>query len=115
MTLIGSVDRSEFGSGKIVRRKIGDKEIILVLSNDEIKAYSGVCPHVKGPLLDGEIKNNAVVCPWHEYAFDLDTGACTTKVGEKWTNNPAIDSELWPLTLKPYRVELEGDTINIYR
>ena len=32
------------------------------------------CPHRGGPLGQGWIEGNAVLCPWHAWAFDLETG-----------------------------------------
>lgn len=40
-----------------------------------ICVLDSTCPHDGGPLGEGSIENGKVVCPWHEYAFDLRTGA----------------------------------------
>lgn len=37
-----------------------------------------LCPHRQAPLVEGIIRDGAVVCPGHWYAFDLGTGACRT-------------------------------------
>ena len=35
------------------------------------------CPHNKGPLAEGTIRDGrTLVCPWHWFRFDLETGAC---------------------------------------
>jgi nitrite reductase (NADH) small subunit len=39
-------------------------------------ACGAVCPHEDGPLADGWIEGDAVVCPWHGFDFDLATGQC---------------------------------------
>jgi nitrite reductase/ring-hydroxylating ferredoxin subunit len=39
-------------------------------------AVSALCPHEDGPLADGWLEGDAVVCPWHGYDFDLATGVC---------------------------------------
>src|SRR5437764_2955 len=36
-------------------------------------AVSALCPHEEGPLADGWIEGDAVVCPWHGFDFDLAT------------------------------------------
>jgi nitrite reductase/ring-hydroxylating ferredoxin subunit len=36
------------------------------------------CPHRGGPLAEGIIRDGSLVCPWHWYAFDLDSGVCRT-------------------------------------
>lgn len=35
-----------------------------------------VCPHEEGPLSEGWLEGNVVVCPWHGFDFDLTTGQC---------------------------------------
>jgi len=40
-----------------------------------ISVLDGECPHEGGPLSEGTIEGGRVVCPWHEYAFDVKTGA----------------------------------------
>jgi len=38
-------------------------------------AHSAVCPHLLGPLSEGEIDANGdVTCPWHGYRFNVETG-----------------------------------------
>jgi nitrite reductase/ring-hydroxylating ferredoxin subunit len=39
-------------------------------------ACGGVCPHEDGPLAEGWLEADAVVCPWHGFDFDLGTGRC---------------------------------------
>jgi nitrite reductase (NADH) small subunit len=38
-------------------------------------ALDNVCPHRGGPLSEGTIEGNKVVCPWHQWEFDLATGS----------------------------------------
>ena len=40
----------------------------------ELHALDNWCPHRQGPLGQGWIEGNAVVCPWHAWAFDCRTG-----------------------------------------
>jgi nitrite reductase/ring-hydroxylating ferredoxin subunit len=39
-------------------------------------ALSGSCPHEGGPLADGALLGDSVVCPWHGFDFDVGTGVC---------------------------------------
>jgi nitrite reductase/ring-hydroxylating ferredoxin subunit len=41
-----------------------------------LRVVDARCPHRGGPLIEGVLRNGAVVCPWHWYTFDLDTGRC---------------------------------------
>jgi multimeric flavodoxin WrbA/nitrite reductase/ring-hydroxylating ferredoxin subunit len=54
--------------------KIGSTVIALSYSNGEFGAISGVCNHVGGPLGQGNLDGEFVVCPWHHYKFDRQSG-----------------------------------------
>lgn len=40
-------------------------------------ALNNVCPHRGGPLAEGTIERGKIVCPWHQWEFDLVTGIST--------------------------------------
>jgi nitrite reductase (NADH) small subunit len=39
-----------------------------------LHALDNWCPHRRGPLGQGWVEGNAVVCPWHSWAFDVESG-----------------------------------------
>ena len=53
----------------------GSTRIALSFVNGNFGAVSGVCNHVGGPLAQGRIDGDFVVCPWHEYKFHRCSGA----------------------------------------
>ena len=38
-------------------------------------AVANACNHVGGPLGDGRLDGDYIVCPWHNCAYDVRTGA----------------------------------------
>jgi nitrite reductase (NADH) small subunit len=34
------------------------------------------CPHRGGPLAEGDLIGDEIVCPWHLWGFNLETGLC---------------------------------------
>lgn len=44
---------------------------------DRFVVIANSCPHAGGNLSAGAVEGNVVTCPWHDWAFDLDTSACT--------------------------------------
>ena len=60
--------------GKVMEAAAGGLEICLARLDGELCAVDNWCPHRRGPLGQGWIEGNAVVCPWHSWAFDLRTG-----------------------------------------
>ncbi len=58
---------------------VGDMELaIFRLENpDRFVVTRNSCPHAGGNLAAGKIEGARVTCPWHQWQFDLDSGACT--------------------------------------
>lgn len=40
----------------------------------KFSAISGICNHAGGPLGEGRIEGNYLVCPWHQYKYHCRTG-----------------------------------------
>lgn len=44
--------------------------------DDRVFAVEGTCPHKSGPLADGMLIGEQVVCPLHAYRYEGGSGAC---------------------------------------
>jgi nitrite reductase (NADH) small subunit len=53
----------------------GGRAICIANVNGTYGAMDGVCPHRGGPLGQGMVEGDKVVCPWHAWAWDVKTGA----------------------------------------
>jgi nitrite reductase [NAD(P)H] small subunit len=71
--ILGSVHDIPFGEGRTFAVD-GDMIAVFRLRDGSVRALSAVCPHRGGPLADGQIDLEQVVCPLHLYAWDLSTG-----------------------------------------
>ena len=76
---------------------IGEVAVVRLAATGEIVAFEPRCPHARGPLAQGKLKGNVLVCPWHFFPFDLRTG--------KVAGGESI------LQLERYPVRVEGDEI----
>lgn len=61
-------------SGKVREFTAEGRSLCVANVDGAICVLGGTCPHEGGPLGEGEIEGGRVVCPWHEYAFDVRTG-----------------------------------------
>ena len=53
-----------------------DEEILIVRNDDNLSAFSNLCPHMNLPLEMGQITTeNEFLCPFHDSKFCLRTGA----------------------------------------
>jgi nitrite reductase/ring-hydroxylating ferredoxin subunit len=48
------------------------------------------CPHNGGPLAEGRVDGSTLVCPWHWYRFDLESGACATSPRFRLAVHPVV-------------------------
>ena len=53
---------------------LGKLKIALSYQNGVFGAVSGVCNHAAGPLGDGTLDGDYIVCPWHHWKFHRATG-----------------------------------------
>ncbi len=60
------------GRGKMV--EVSGKKIALFNLEGSFYAIDDTCPHVGGPLSEGEIQGEKVICPWHGSIFNIKTG-----------------------------------------
>jgi nitrite reductase (NADH) small subunit len=56
--------------------KLGDRKVAVFRTRDGgVFATQASCPHRAGPLADGLIGGRSLVCPLHDWTFDLATGS----------------------------------------
>jgi NADPH-dependent 2,4-dienoyl-CoA reductase/sulfur reductase-like enzyme/nitrite reductase/ring-hydroxylating ferredoxin subunit len=83
-------------AGKLAGR-VGEENVLLVLSGEKIFAVGAHCSHYHAPLIDGFAEGGVLRCPWHHALFDLSTGEAL--------NAPAF------APLSCWEVEREGDKV----
>jgi nitrite reductase (NADH) small subunit len=57
--------------------------ICLANAAGELSAVANRCPHRGGPLGQGWLEGESVVCPWHSRTFNLKTGIAETPVHQR--------------------------------
>lgn len=58
------------------------REIVLFNVDGAIHALENACPHMGGPLCEGELEKERITCPWHGWQFDIRNGTNTTGLGD---------------------------------
>jgi len=96
--------------------RVGSQEIVIVETDQGVRVYDGVCPHLGGPLLEARISRRAIICPWHRYAFDAVSGECRTLPGTVWgpTCSEAGSDGPMRIALRPLRHAIEDRVIRVY-
>lgn len=85
------------GEAKLVEAE--GREIALFNCDGEYYAIDNDCTHIGGPLCDGEIRGDTVVCPWHGSEFNIKTGEVLGPPADENVNS--------------YKVRVEGGRILI--
>jgi nitrite reductase (NADH) small subunit len=68
----GSVD--ELQRRKKLLVDVAGRGVVLVQTGEGVRAIENVCIHRQRELVKGTLLGNRIVCPGHQWAFDLDTG-----------------------------------------
>ena len=94
---VGSVGDVAVGQGAL----LDVDGVTLALFNaggGRFHATSPLCPHEDGPLAEGWLEGDVVVCPWHGFDFELSSGRC--RVDEA-------------LSITIYSVRVVGDDVEV--
>src|SRR5881394_1035090 len=86
---LGTVANIPEGEGRTF--DVAGKRVAVFRTREgHVYATQAVCPHRGGPLADGLVGGTTLVCPLHEWRFNLRTGQ---------TENGSCSIEVFPLTL----------------
>ncbi|WP_268541761.1 Rieske 2Fe-2S domain-containing protein [Candidatus Nitrosotenuis cloacae] len=65
---------------------IDQTPIAISYRDGKFGAISGICLHAAGPLGQGLLDGDYVVCPWHNWRFHRETGSVMPEYGEQWVS-----------------------------
>ncbi|HCU13382.1 MAG TPA: iron-sulfur protein [Gemmatimonadetes bacterium] len=85
-TDVGSI--ADYREGKMVRAQAGDMPVLLVRLGDRLNVIAATCSHAGGPLDEGKLEGDIVICPWHSSRFCVADG--TVKDGPATFDQPAF-------------------------
>lgn len=60
---------------------VGGRELALFLVDGQYHCIENTCPHMGGPLSEGDVEGAIVYCPWHYWPIDIRTGEVTFDAG----------------------------------
>lgn len=109
--------KEELGPGDIRAVKASGRRIaVACLEDNSYRAVADTCPHEMTSLAKGKVekmwlsdrvgyyraaeKRCVVICPWHNFGFDLDTGLSLCEPDR--------------LRIKTYKASLESNEVVVY-
>jgi nitrite reductase/ring-hydroxylating ferredoxin subunit len=83
--------------GKLV--EVGGLGIAVFNVGGSYYAIENTCPHRGGPLAEGMMAGEEVICPWHGARFNVKTGAVLTPPAQR--------------SVKSFPVRVTGDDVEV--
>lgn len=77
MEFVRVADAAAVPPGTSLAVPAGRYEVALFNVDGTLYALENACPHQGGPIAEGWIEGENVVCPWHGWCFELRTGNLT--------------------------------------
>jgi nitrite reductase/ring-hydroxylating ferredoxin subunit len=74
MPLLQAGPLSELPPGAVKEVEVGDVTFAVCNVDGALHCIGGTCPHAGGPLGQGTLEGNTLVCPWHGWEFDCRSG-----------------------------------------
>jgi nitrite reductase (NADH) small subunit len=74
---LGPVEAIPVGQGRAFQ--VGSRHIAVFRQRSgRLSALQNACPHRGGPLSEGIVGADTVICPFHAWKFHVETGECLT-------------------------------------
>jgi nitrite reductase/ring-hydroxylating ferredoxin subunit/uncharacterized membrane protein len=84
------------------RAEVDCVPIVLVRQNGRVHALAETCAHLGGPLAEGRVEGDGIVCPWHGSRFALEDGHVL--------DGPSTwDQPCFAVRVRDGQVEVRGD------
>ena len=96
MAFVRVASLGELAPGTVMEAQFNGEPYAICNLAGEVRAFAGTCPHAGGPLGEGIIDGENLVCPWHAWEYNCRTGV-----------NTYDDS----VRLASFAVKVEGDDI----
>ncbi|RLT44326.1 MAG: non-heme iron oxygenase ferredoxin subunit [Chloroflexi bacterium] len=99
MSLERVASLSDVPAGEVRVVMCGDRSLALCNVDGALYAIDNICTHDGGPLGEGRLRGDRILCPRHGAAFDARTGRVLTL--------PAVKS------VRSYPVTVDGDDVSV--
>ena len=81
-------DKDDLPDGRVMTVTAGVKAVCLARFKGKFYALDNHCPHQGGPLGEGQIEGDYLICPWHGYEYSPIDGAPPEGYGDFATPYP---------------------------
>lgn len=100
-SFIKVMDEKDLPIGKSAIVSVGSEEIALFNYKGKFYAIGNQCLHQGASLGEGRIEEGVVICPNHEWRYDLETGECP--------QNPNLFAKVFPVKIVKNKIQIDLD------
>lgn len=100
---LGTID--SFNEKIVTEISVNNVKLAVTRKGEKFGVISGVCNHIGGPLGQGKLDTDYVVCPWHYWKFHFQTGE-----GEPGYEEDKVPSYKWKIEDGQLWVDLNSKT-----
>ncbi|PIQ96729.1 MAG: ferredoxin [Nitrospinae bacterium CG11_big_fil_rev_8_21_14_0_20_56_8] len=86
--------------GKSAIIRAGEEEVALFNYKGRLYAIANKCLHKGAPLGEGRIEEGVIICPQHEWRYNLETGYCM--------QNPEMKTRVFPVKVQNRHIYVGG-------
>lgn len=79
--MVKAIRAEELAPGQVTSVMLEGTNVALFNIDGAFHAIENRCAHRAGPLAEGFVSGKVVFCPWHDWQFDVTTGACVNAPG----------------------------------
>lgn len=76
-----------------LRVEFKGRGVLICHGDDGYFAVDEICPHKNRSMRRGVIFQNELICPHHQYHFDLETGRCNRRCAPVQTYDLQVDGD----------------------
>ena len=77
MSFVKVANLKDVPEGDSIEVRIKGRELALFNLAGKFYCLDNSCPHMEGPLTEGYIEGETVICPWHAWPINIKTGEVT--------------------------------------
>ena len=96
-----ALDFDAIPDGSMVAATIDGEKLLFARSAEAVACFRDACAHLGLPISSGALANGRLVCPHHDFEYDIMTGECLTV--------PEVRLQAVPLRVAGRRVEVRFD------